>query len=216
VEGTSPGFLPTISQIAPAWAGHFDHEDIIKSITETSDGKRCIQFVTVFGDRRQQNEVCLHASNGWLESVRIGDKTIRNSNFFSFNNASLPGHVEQWVGDTIVMAIDQTIVPKEYAPDFFGTPRVFKSCSVMTKRSPIDVPQPAQQNPSTNVLDIELNGVVTFDGRVTNLKPLNNLYPELHREAIDLVSKWTFAPGTCDGKPGGEWVPEFVVHFKGR
>ena len=52
-----------------------------------------------FANRQQRNEVCVKALNGWLESIRIGDKTIRNANFFPFNNASLPGRVEQWIGD---------------------------------------------------------------------------------------------------------------------
>jgi hypothetical protein len=215
-EGTSPGFLPTIPHLTPAWVGHFDHEDIIRSITNNGEGRRCIQFVTVYGDSRQENEACVNTQDGWLESIRIGDKTIRNSNFFRFGNASLPGHVEQLAGDTLVIALDQTVTPKEYEPDFFGPPNTVKSCSVTTRPLPIETPQPAPQTASMNVIDIVLTGIVNSESQITHLKPLDNLHPELNQEALDLVSKWKFSAGTCDGKPATMWVPAFVVHFKGR
>ncbi len=181
-EGNSPGFFAMLAELTPAWLGHFDHEDVIQSITSNADGGRCVQFATIFGDRRQQNEVCVDAKNGWLLSVQVGDKIIRNSNYFPFNGASLPGHVERWAGQTLVMKIDQTIVPKDYAPDFFGAPNVSRGCSVSTPPSPIDVPQPAQQNVSSNVVDVVLNGLVDGEGRISNLKPLDNLHPDLNQE----------------------------------
>jgi hypothetical protein len=214
-EGTSPGFLPKIAELTPAWHGHFDHEDIIRSIAENGDGNKCIEFVTVFGDRHQQNEVCVSALNGWLESIRIGDKVIRNSNFFPFSNAALPGHVEEWVGGSMVMTVDQTIVPKEFPPDFFGAPKVTKGCTISTRPSPINIPQPEQQSVSTNVVDVVLNGLVDTQGHTTQLKPLDNLYPDLNHEAVDLVSKWTYAAGSCNGV-ATTWGERFVVHFVGR
>jgi len=44
-----------------------------------------------------------------LISVRLGDETIRQSAYFRFNNASLPGHIERWVGNEKLIEIDSRV-----------------------------------------------------------------------------------------------------------
>jgi TonB family protein len=48
---------------------------------------------------------------------------------------------------------------------------------------------------------VVLKAVITADGKPTNLRVSQSPHPELNQAAIDAVNKWTFAPGTYDGKP---------------
>ncbi|HAF14741.1 MAG TPA: hypothetical protein DCK99_13805, partial [Blastocatellia bacterium] len=69
-----PPILELLPQITPIFLVRFDHEDIIRSITNGPDASRCIQFDSVFGDRQQSCEICVDAAQGWLLSARLGDQ----------------------------------------------------------------------------------------------------------------------------------------------
>ncbi len=213
-----PGILQVLNQLAPIYLVHFDGQDIVRSITEPVEGTRCIQFDTVTGDHEQANEICVDSPHGWLLSIRTGDTTTKDSNYFPFQGAFLPGHIERWVGGVEVMAVDQTDVLKDdYPPDFFTLPENANggSCPDLRAPYPVNTPQPPQQSSSIAVVDIHLQGYVTDAGRVFGLAAVDQLHPELNEEAIKLVSTWTYLPSTCAGKVGW-YFTTFTVHFKGR
>ena len=61
--------------------------------------------------------------SGFLLSVRQGLETIHQSAFFQFNNASLPGHIERWVGDEKLVEIDfKVVIRTEYPSEYFDYP----------------------------------------------------------------------------------------------
>ena len=218
-SGVRPGILQLLTQITPVYLVHFDGQDIIRSITGPPGGTRCIQFDTVTGDQEQSNEICVDDRNGWLLSIRTGDTLTTTSSFFPFEKSFLPGHIERWKGGEMVMAVDETVVPKsDYPPDFFSVPESSTGfiCQEMRLPFPVNAPQPPQGS-SISVIDVQLQGLIASTGRVVSqsLKPVDPLHPELNEEAIKLVSTWTYTPAMCAGNPVG-YGQTFTVHFKGR
>lgn len=213
-----PAFMELLGRLAPIYLVRFDEQDIIRSITHTPEGSRCIQFETVQGDHQQQlNEVCVDAVHGWLLSLRLGNELTRNSNFFPFNGAFLPGRIERWKDGKLLIEIEETDVEKsDYPPDFFDVPADTKAyfCDDFVRAFAKNTPQPAQ-GPSASVHDVLLTGTIDMDGRVFGLKPVDEVRPDLNEEAIKLVSTWTYTPATCRGEPA-VWQTTFTVHFKGR
>jgi hypothetical protein len=213
-----PGILQVLNHVAPIYLVHFDGQDIVRSITEPVEGTRCIQFDTVAGDHEQANEICVDGQHGWLLSIRTGDTTTKDSNYFPFQGSFLPGHIERWVGGQEVMAVDETDVLKDdYPPDFFTLPANATgfACPELRPPFPVNTPQPPQQSSSIAVVDVQLEGYVTDTGHVFGLRALELLYPELNEEAIKLVSTWTYTPSSCAGKVGWFYTT-FTVRFKGR
>ncbi len=213
-----PGILHVLIEMTPIYLVHFDVHDIIRSIAEPAEGSRCIEFDTVSGDQQQANEICVDSQKGWLISIRVGDTTTKNSNFFPFNGAFLPAHIERWEGGQKLIETDETVVLKDdYPVDFFKVPENSTGFMCPELRPPyaVNTPQPPPGTSSIDVIDVQLEGLVTSTGKVMALKPVDPTHPELNDEAIKLVSTWTYSPGTCDGKPVGIGML-FTVHFKGR
>jgi hypothetical protein len=120
-----PGILELLPKVTPVYLVRFDQQDIIRSIVDGPGDVRCIHFETVFGDRSQSSEICLASREGWLLSIRQGDEMTRNSNFFAFAGAFLPGHIERWLGSRKAIEIDEAVIPKsDYPPDFFSVPEM--------------------------------------------------------------------------------------------
>lgn len=211
-----PAILEVLPQITPVYLVRFDHEDIIRSISTGAEGQRCVQFDTVFGDRQQACEVCMDAQQGWLMSTRTGDQITRNSRFFAFQGAFLPGHVERWIGGHEVMEVDSTIVPKnDFPADFFSVPESASYlCQDFRRAYAESTPQPPVQSSSLDVHDVNLLGTIGVDGHVSGLRAIDRVRPDLNERAIQLVSTWTFAPASCGGQPAA-WQTLFTVHFKG-
>lgn len=211
-----PPILNLVPELTPVYLVRFDHEDIIRSITPGPDGQRCIQFDTIFGDRQQAGEICVDAEHGWLMTFHVGDQVTRNSKFFAFQDAFFPGHVERWIGNQEVMAIDSSIVAKsDYPPDYFSVPQSAAFlCQDFRRAYSVNTPQPPLQSSSTDVHDVSLTGMIGVDGHVSNVQPIDRVRPDLNDRAIALVSTWTFAPASCNGQPAA-WQTVFVVHFKG-
>jgi len=212
-----PAVLSLLSELAPIYLVRFDHEDVIRSISDPTPGSRCIAFDTITGQRVQANEVCVDPVKGWLLSIRIGDTITRNSEFFAFQDAYLPGHVERWAAGRKVIEIETNLVVKsEYAVDFFevGADASAYVCQQFRRAYEISTPQPPA-GASILITDIRLQGIIDDKGRVVNLKALDTAHPELNEEAIKLVSTWTFQPATCDGNTV-MWGTTFTVHFVGR
>ena len=210
-----PLALEWLQRVAPIYLARFDHEDIIRSITDGPGDSRCIHFETVFGHSLQDCEACVDSKNGWLLSIRQGDVTTRNSSFFPFAGSFLPGHIERWVGNILLIAVDQTVVPKDFPSELFNVPEdtTGSLCQEFRGAYAISTPQP-EAGSSPDITDVTLIGYIDFDGHAKRLKSLDPTRPELSAEAIKQVSTWTYTPATCNGKPVA-WETQFVVHFKG-
>jgi len=108
-------------------------------------------------------------------------------------------------------------VPKsDYPADFFSVPETATGfiCQNFRRAFAENTPQPIQ-TASLIVRDVELLGTIGTNGHVYRLRAIEQVEPELNDEAIRLVSTWTFAPATCEGKPAA-WETVFTVHFKRR
>lgn len=210
-----PLALEWLQRVAPIYLVRFDHEDIIRSITDGPGDSRCIHFDTVFGDRLQAGEACVDPKSGWLLSIRQGDVTTRNSNFFAFGGAFLPGHIERSVGDSLLIAVDETVVAKDFPAEMFKVPEnsTASICQEFRGAYAVNTPQP-EPGSAPYVSDVTLTGFVGVDGHVSGLKSIDPSHPELRTEAVKQVSAWTYTPATCNGKPVA-WETQFVVHFKG-
>jgi Gram-negative bacterial TonB protein C-terminal len=210
-----PLVVDWLPRLTPIYLARFDHEDIIRSITDGPNDSRCIHFETVFGDSLQDGEVCVDSKNGWLLSIRQGDVTTLNSNFFPFAGAFLPGHIERSVGGVTLISIEQTVASKDFPAELFVVPETSTAsiCREFRGVYAINTPQP-EPGSSPEITDVTLRGLIDSDGRVKNLESLDPTRPELSAQAIKQVSTWTFTPATCDGKAVA-WETQFVVHFKG-
>jgi TonB family protein len=216
-RGQQPVAVRLATALVPIYLIRFDNQDVIRSIRDTAPDARCVQFDTISGDRLQSNEVCVDPHNGWLLSVRTGDTLTRNSNFFPFQDAFFPGHIERWSTGRKVIEIDHTLVLKsDYPEDYFTPPEGSTSyiCQQFRRAFEVNTPQPPAGS-SIQITDIRLQGLIGANGQVSNLKPLESSHPDLNEEAVKLVSTWTFQPATCDGRPV-IWGSTFTVHFKGR
>ncbi len=215
---SAPPQLQLLNEVAPVYLVRFDDKDIIRAITTPSEGVRCIAFDTLSGDRLESNEICVDEPHGWLLSIRSGDVVTRNSSFFPFGRSFLPGHIERWRGNDMLIAVDESVELKnDYPADFFEVPADTKAylCPDFRRAFEISTPQPPAANRSLDITDIRLTGVIGMDGRVSNLKPIETSRPDLNDEAIKLVSTWTYEPAQCRGAPA-VWGTTFTVHFKGR
>ena len=125
-ESAEPAALTSVRRLVPAFHGRFDGTDMIRRIADaTADDRpsRCIDFDTLKGDQQQSGQVCVDAQSGFLLSIRQGDETIRQSAYFRFNNAWLPGHIERWVANEKLIEIDARVVVRtEYPPEYFDYP----------------------------------------------------------------------------------------------
>jgi hypothetical protein len=199
----------------------FNREDVIRSIVTRADGTQCINFEVVFGDREVPGEICLDPEHHWMVSKSVGDTMTLNSRFVPFHEAFVPEHVEIWVGGAQQFVFEQSVTARSNFPaDYFAVPenaniKMGTACAEFRPAHPLNAPQPMPLSSAATVTDVRLQGLVGADGRVSLLRALDSLYPDLNQQAIQIASQWTFIPAACDGKPTG-WYTDFVVEFKGR
>jgi hypothetical protein len=220
-ENAEPAALTSVRKLLPAFQGRFEPADLIRSIADaTLDGRpaRCIEFDTLKGDQQQSGQVCVDAQSGFLISVRLGDETIRQSAYFRFNNASLPGHIERWVGNEKLIEIDSRVVVRtEYPPEYFDYPldaKIDNRCQEFHRAFADNTPQPEAKTQSNEAITVRLHGRVGKDGKPDALKVLDAARPDLADEAVRVVSKWTFHPAMCVYRPATQEM-DFEVTFKG-
>jgi hypothetical protein len=158
------------------------------------------------------------AQNGFLLSVRQGDETILQSDYYRFNNASLPGHIERWVGGEKTIEVDSRIVVRtDYPPDYFDYPpdaRITHACGSFHRAFADRVPQPEPKALSIEATTVRVHGRVGKDGKPTALTVTDEVRPDLAEEALRVVSGWTFHPAMCEYQPATEEM-DFEVTFKG-
>jgi hypothetical protein len=220
-ESTEPAELTLVRNLMPAFRGSFEPADLIRAIVDTTvEGQpaRCIDFDTLKGDQQQSGQVCVDAQRGFLLSVRQGDETIRQSAYFRFNDAWLPGHLERWVADEKLLEIDSKVVVRtDYPPEYFDYPaeaKITNSCGEFHRAFADNNPQPAPKTLSNEAITVRVHGRVSKDGKPAALKALDTARPDLAEEAVRVVSKWTFHPAMCVYEPAMQEM-DFEVTFKG-
>jgi len=220
-ESTEPAALSSVRKLLPRFGGRFEPADIIRRVGDsTVDGHpaRCIDFDTVKGDSQQSVQFCVDAQSGFLVSVRQGDETIRQSAYYRFNDASLPGHIERWVGDVKLIEIDSRVVVRtEFSPEYFDYPleaKIDHACRASHRAFADHSPQPAPKALSMEAITVRVHGRVGVDGKPAALKVLDVVRPDLAEEAVRVVSGWTFHPAMCEYQPSTQEM-DFEVTFKG-
>lgn len=220
-ETTEPAALTSVRRLIPAFRGVFEPADMVRRIADsTVEGRpaRCIEFDTLKGDQQQSGQVCVDAQSGFLISVRQGDETIRQSDYFRFNNASLPGHIERWVGDQKLIEIDSKVVVRtEYPPEYFDYPtdaKIDHGCREFHRAFTDHAAQPEPRTQSNEAITVRLHGRIGRDGKPVALKVLDAVRPDLAEEALRIVSGWTFHPAMCEYQPATQET-DFEVRFKG-
>ena len=113
-------------------------------------------------------------SKGWLLELTQGDETLRQSKFYRFNNAFLPGHIERWVANRKLIEIDENIVIREeYPPDYFAYPTgasLRNMCTAFQRAFADKTPQPLQKMSSNDLTDVRVHGFIGKDGKPYGLK----------------------------------------------
>jgi hypothetical protein len=220
-ESTEPAALTSVRRLIPAFHGVFEPADMVRRIEDsTVDGRpaRCMEFDTLKGDQQQSGQVCVDAQSGFLFSVRQGDETVRQSNYFRFNNAWLPGHIERWMGDQKLLEIDsQVVVRTEYPPEYFDYPQdatIDHGCREFHRAFADHAPQPEPRTQSNEAITVRVHGRIGKDGKTNSLKVLDAVRPELAEEALRLVSGWTFHSAMCEYQAATQET-DFEVRFKG-
>jgi len=215
-----PPIIDRIRKITPLYMVKFDHEDIIRSIhDEAIDGRaaRCIEFVTAFGEQREQNQICADKTSGVMLLFREGNVALHNSDFFECSGGLFPGRIVRTVDGLEEFEITQKMsLVKEFPQGTFEYPpdaKMQSECGQFRRAFEVDTPRPPV-GPGPGVVEVTLRGYIGTDGRVFQLSPFESSRPDLNEQAIQLVSKWTFDPARCDGHPV-TWFGEFRVEFKG-
>jgi len=224
VTWTPPPELRELKDQLPVHLGRFDHEDVIRSIEDANiDGvaAKCIRFDTQFGDKLQQNQICVDAARGAILRWQVGDETIENSSYFRVGTLWEPARITRSLQGALRMQIEQKITAIEGAvdPNIFTPPsgRWDKLIHCQPYRRPIVIsaPQPAPGNAGTETIDVIVTGFVMPNGKTDKLQIQSSSRPDLNDEALKTVAQWTFQPLLCNDQPSTQGA-DFVVHFQGR
>lgn len=207
-----------MGRLSPVLIGWFDKSDVIESIDDTTVAGRptkCIEFETVNGRQAESNQICIDTAEGTLARWNVGKERIEDTDYSLFQGAWLPSHIEQYIDGQLRMVVDQTFSVVQGVIDWTSlTPRethTLRPCHQYKDPVMESASQPAGAGPGP-WYDVEVHAVIGSDGHVRDAAVLPEGKPDLEAKALQIVSRWTFSPAVCNGKP----VPvatSLVVHF---
>jgi len=217
-----PPEIVMLMRVTPVWLVAFADDDVIYAIVDKvgdADQKlRCIEFATIRGERRQENEICVDAATGTLARQKIGDRTVEYGNFFPFAGALMPGKIHLSVNGIPKLEISQTMVElKDATANVLSAPpnaHLRTWCTTYKRAIGQSMPQP-KEGPGGDTTDVAIRGIIGRDGRVHQAVIQSSARADLGDEALALVQQWTFSPALCDGQPNTQEAT-FIVHFRGR
>ena len=216
-----PPELDMALRYTPMFLVSFDKEDTVHEIVDKqieNKPRRCIEFETVVGPKRDQNELCVDPANGTLVTEKLGQDYIENSDFFTFAGALIPGRVVYSVNGQPKLEMIQTMGVSTESPNDVMTPpkdaQEHLFCKTSRRVLIETSPMPPNGTGPTNV-DVIVRGVVEADGRLHRTLIDRSDRPDLNAEALDTVTQWTFTPALCDGRPNPTMIT-VAVHFFGR
>jgi TonB family protein len=216
-----PPELANVLRITPIYLLRFDSQDVIRSITDrdvSGHAAHCIEFDTIHGEKSDNNELCVDATNGTLVLEKVNGELVENSDFFPFAGALMPGKISYSVGGAQKLEISQTMTALTGSDaNVLAAPpnsRLHKICTTVRRPFGVFMPQPKSGNGGENA-DIVIRGMVGADGKLYDLTVQNSERPDLNTEALELARQWTFTPPMCDGHPDAREV-DFTLEFRGR
>ena len=217
-----PAVVTAVRKLVPVYQGQFDASDVIRNISEAKVygiAARCIDFETIRGAFQGTGKVCVDSASGFLLSIRQGKETIRQSVYYRFNDASLPGHIERWVDGEKIFEIDSKVaVRKDFEPEYFDYPqdaKIMTQCKSFHRAFADQTPQPEAKTFSQELVTVKVHGRVGKDGKPMSLKLLSlGVRQDLADEALTIVAKWTFHPAQCEYQASTQEM-DFEVVFKG-
>lgn len=216
-----PAELILLLRITPTYFVRFDHEDVIRSISDRDVNGRpahCIEFDTIAGEKSDSNELCVDASNSTLLSGKLGDHSFEMSDYFPFGGVLMPGTIRYWRNGNEILEITQTITALENpSPNLLAAPpdaKILTRCKTFRRPFGVSMPQPKPGNRGGEV-DIVVRGVIGTNGRVSDALIQNSDRPDLNAEALQTVQQWVFTPRMCNGTPNSTEA-SFTLHFQGR
>jgi hypothetical protein len=216
-----PPEVVTLLQITPIRDLRFDQSDVIHSIEDRASAAgplKCIEFDTIEGETRYNNEICVHAADGTLATLKLDNEFIEYSDYFPFAGALMPATIEYSYAGVPKLEIHQTMTEwKDSSADVLAAPpdaRMRQFCT--TYRRPIlqFSVQPAPGN-SSAYTEVLVRGMIGTDGRVHQALIQSSDRPDLNAEALQVVSQWIFSPAVCNGRPNFT-VATFLVRFQGH
>lgn len=208
-----------MDSISPIVVGHFDNSDTINSITPATLFGRpahCVQFETVNGRTHQPaNEICFDDELGTLVRRNVGEDLLENTDYVSFEGVLLPRTIRHYINGRLRMELQQEFTLIEDPIDWAAlTPPhavTLTTCYDYKQPARLSTPQPADAGPGP-WYDVRIHGVIGNDGRVHEAAVLPAGRSDLEKQAVDLVSTWTFTPASCNGK-STTVNADLVVHF---
>lgn len=218
----TPAIIRRAMKFLPLHLVRFDHEDIIRSIEDgvvRGRAGRCIEFDTSFGNTVNNNEICVDKELGTMLRFRDGEETEEYSEYFQFSGAYLPGRTDIFRNGAQIIELHQTYAPllEPVDPGIFAPPagaEVRKKCQQTRQAFGVSMPQP-KSGVGDQVTDVVLQGVIGPDGKVYLPVIMTSDRPDLNQEALNILSRWSYTPALCDGKPNWD-KGEFILHFQGR
>lgn len=176
---------------------------------------KCIEFETVVGRSDQSNEVCVDEQLGTILSKRIGNQRIEYTDYFSFEGVLLPGHMRRYINGKLRMEIEQKFTRIEGPIDWSAlmppNAVTIRGCTQYRNPISLSVPQPPDAGPGP-WYDVRVHATIGSDGHIHDPAVLPLGRNDLEEQATRIVSGWTYAAATCDGKP----IPvnvNLTVHF---
>lgn len=222
VNALAPPEIATVMHLTPINLVRFDQSDVIQAINDRGLNGRpvhCIEFETIVGQDRQENEVCMDSSSGTLVSEKLGDDFIENSDFFTFAGALLPAKITYSVlGNGLKLEIRQTMtVLADATANVLAAPPdalTLRRCTTFRRAIGQFMPQP-QLGKGGRDIEVVVRGIIGADGKVHGALVQSSSRPDLSEEALNLIAQWVFSPALCNGNPN-ENEASFVLHFHGR
>jgi hypothetical protein len=218
----APAEVSIVMRITPILLVRLDQSDVVQSITERRENGmpiQCIGFVTIVGQNRQDNEVCVDAATGAIVSEKLAGSLTEYSNFFSFAGALYPANIKYSnIGGGLTLEISQTMrAPDDSTANVLAAPpdaTTLKRCTTFRRAIGQSMPQPSRGNGSHDY-DVVVRGLIGSDGKVYYALVQSSQWQDLNAEALSVIAQWSFLPSMCDGHPNTVEA-SFLLTFRGR
>jgi hypothetical protein len=218
----APSEVDAVMQITPINLVRLDKSDVVRAITSTQVSGRpalCIEFDTIVGQTREENEICVDTSNGTIQSEKLGDDLIEYGDFVPFAGVLYPSKITySIVGRGTVLEIKQTMAVLEDATaNVLAAPpdaSTLRLCTTFRRAIGQSMPQPQPGN-GGGEYDVVVRGIIGADGKIHDAVVQGSPRPDLNAEALNVISQWVFSPAMCNGRPNPSEA-SFLVTFHGK
>jgi TonB family protein len=179
----------------------------------------CIEFETVHGDDKFENEACVQNDTGYLMWAHHDGTQMSFSEFLPVGGIVIPrratidlegkGKIFAELNEEIVEKFDST----EFAPP--DGAEMTDVCMKGSNPAPLHTPDPVfSLVASLGISHGRVTGVLKVDaeGDIVSAAIVQSLSPVLDDLALATVKRWKYAPATCNGKPV-KAVTQFSVTY---